>query len=1005
MKGFHHFLLLPLAIRIIFVLCFFACKNLYAQDAFSNKFNYHIYKTTDGLPDGYLHGIMQDSRGYLWIRSVGGLSRYDGSNFVNYSLKDGLPGMVINATFEDTHHRLWVSSANKICYLNGEKFIKSLIDSNFIFNNIVQIFQIKNDVYANTEKGLLVFKNHQWVKSNFLNKEESKEFAKIEWLGGDSVLLLYVSQLRLKTKNENRLLMTTSGDTAFHKILARNNEYYVSTNLGMFKYSDGKKSKLYPETIGNQTIFDFMVDSKNRLWCATDDKGVFIFEKSGYELFDLAKISTFTLVNGMIEDNEGHIWMGSFGGLIKFNEPVVETFNHLIPVGIIVDSRTSTIDSKGKLYFAKAGGVLAEYENDSMKFIEQKQSTPFLKELYEDYIISFNCDEYDSLWITTTPGNVVKYKNGKFVDYTVAYGTPGWIIYNSAFNPHDSAFYFTTRDGLLKIKNYKKEIFDVTSFGDSIHRTYQVKCDKRGFIFFLNKKKECFIYDGKVISKISEPWSNVFLRMSRIYIDNDNRLWVGTLGEGVYGLNISDPLRPKELLHLTTANGLPLDNILSMCVDKSGYLWLGTNIGVVRVDIRKPKPDGSYSMFRFTEEQGAKTTNWNDINLVPDLKGDVWASTIEGVLHFKSAKIPHQISPPNIVIENIKNGQNYVDGKTKAVLNFNENNLSFYFKGVTFTNAKDVQYSYMLDGNDMQWSNPVASNFVIYNNLKPGDYIFKVRSRIIGNDWNIQPATFSFTVKPPVWETWWFRILLIVVSSGLIIFLFRLRVSQIQKREEAKAQVQNQMQQLEMRALKSQMNPHFIYNALNSIQSFVVNDQPDAALKYTSKFGKLLRMVLNNSEKQFITLESEIEALKLYIEIEKLRIGGELDYKIDVDDEVNEQAEMVPPLIIQPYVENSLWHGLSLKENNKKLSVAITTDENNLIVEVTDNGIGRKKAQEIKSKKTNYTASKAMNITQSRLSLLQKDGEQNVVEIIDLFDENNEPAGTKVIITMPRTKL
>jgi LytS/YehU family sensor histidine kinase len=198
------------------------------------------------------------------------------------------------------------------------------------------------------------------------------------------------------------------------------------------------------------------------------------------------------------------------------------------------------------------------------------------------------------------------------------------------------------------------------------------------------------------------------------------------------------------------------------------------------------------------------------------------------------------------------------------------------------------------------------------------------------------------------------------------------------------------------------MSPHFVFNAMNSIQALIADEKPAIALRYTSKFSKLLRTVLENSEKNFISLEKEISSLDLYIQIEALRLNFELDYAIEVDASISPDTEVIPPMIVQPYVENSLWHGLSNKKADRRLRIRFGADEHMLTCEVEDNGVGRKKSNELRNHFTNEHNSKGQSITEKRLSLINHWGRSSV-QIMDLYDGEGNASGTRVVLKLSRS--
>ena len=214
--------------------------------------------------------------------------------------------------------------------------------------------------------------------------------------------------------------------------------------------------------------------------------------------------------------------------------------------------------------------------------------------------------------------------------------------------------------------------------------------------------------------------------------------------------------------------------------------------------------------------------------------------------------------------------------------------------------------------------------------------------------------------------------------------------------------MKNQIREMEMKALKAQMNPHFIHNALNSIQSLIINNRSQEASHYISKFAKLLRQVLENADKNLISLDKELYSLELYVDLEKLRMNMDIDYIENVDGNILSSEIKIPPLILQPFVENALWHGLSNKDGNKKITLSITEKENWIICEITDNGIGREKAAALASKSATRHKSMGLRITAHRIAMLQNSQTlESPVTINDLVNADGSAAGTEVTIKMP----
>ncbi|MGH2646381.1 MAG: sensor histidine kinase, partial [Ginsengibacter sp.] len=220
--------------------------------------------------------------------------------------------------------------------------------------------------------------------------------------------------------------------------------------------------------------------------------------------------------------------------------------------------------------------------------------------------------------------------------------------------------------------------------------------------------------------------------------------------------------------------------------------------------------------------------------------------------------------------------------------------------------------------------------------------------------------------------------------------------------EKDKAELQQQATKLEMQALRSQMNPHFVFNSLNAINMFILENNKLQASEYLSKFSKLIRLILQNSQEAFIPLERELEALRLYLELESLRFEQRFEYKITIDDTVDTTMLKVPPLIIQPYAENAIWHGLMHKEEKGYLAIELYIEKEMLFYKIADDGVGRKKAAELKSKSAAMHKSMGMRITKDRLLMLQQQNEkENSILITDLVLADGASGGTAVLIKIP----
>lgn len=262
-------------------------------------------------------------------------------------------------------------------------------------------------------------------------------------------------------------------------------------------------------------------------------------------------------------------------------------------------------------------------------------------------------------------------------------------------------------------------------------------------------------------------------------------------------------------------------------------------------------------------------------------------------------------------------------------------------------------------------------------------------------------------------DSWWLRLVVIAAIIGVVYLIIHLRLQEerakgIAKKREAellqmKAEFEKQIAESEMSALRAQMNPHFIFNVLNSINRYILMSDGETASRYLTQFARLIRLVLENSKTAKVPLEADMEALKLYINMEKLRFLDKFDYKLNIDEDIDQQFTQIPPLLIQPYVENAIWHGLMQKEDGGMLIISLKLENETLLsVTIEDNGIGRTNSALLKSKTALNHKSFGLQMTKDRISIVNRlYGIQTAVKIEDLYDADEEPSGTRVTLTIP----
>ncbi len=449
--------------------------------------------------------------------------------------------------------------------------------------------------------------------------------------------------------------------------------------------------------------------------------------------------------------------------------------------------------------------------------------------------------------------------------------------------------------------------------------------------------------------------------------------------------------------------------------DKGGILWVGTPKGAARINpINK-----TYKLF--TEKDGYY---WDAIQK-PLVMPDGRFLMRDGVIIDPVAVTQNTLKPTPRISDFLIADQPYpldtaIEFKKHIRLKYNQNFFSIDYTSNNYINEEENMYRYQLAGVDQKWIEAGNRTTAYYTSLQPGTYYFYVAAANNDGIWGEPKRLLTITITPAWYQTWWFKTAIGIVLITAVYAFYRQRLlkervkrvadkraAELQQREaelkQIKTEFEKQLAETEMAALRSQMNPHFIFNVLNSINKYILDKDRNVASDYLVQFSRLIRLTLENSKAAKVPLQNDLEALRLYIEMEKLRFGDKFTYSIDVEKNMDLFYLHIPALLIQPYVENAIWHGLMQRDTPGCLLVKVTQPEENLIkVLVQDNGIGRVRAQEIKSKSATAHKSYGLQITSDRIKIVNSlHGIRATVAVEDLYDAAQQAAGTKVTLVIP----
>ncbi len=1014
-----------------------------------NNLRFVNFGSKDGLQDKFIYSATQDKQGYMWFGTGTGLYRYDGHAFKIFRSSIDKPGRTISnilqTVFCDKSGNLWLGSLNTLQWYSPvknrfwspnlqHKEIKNL--SNAFILNFTQ--DVNGDVWIATSNDYL-----------FQFKPEDSSFHSLRNafpVGASKTTIKIITTVNNEhwaIHNEGIYQFTAQNKPAIFFPFKNNDisnafadkdgrSIWLSTySYGLIRFDCTEKKYETFEGV-NQSL------KKNNLFCVSKDGNEDIWIGS-YPLFKINSTNSPPLVienkreseydlaankiGNLFFDREQNLWICSYNGLSMMpwqNQqvkkiPVTDTIsgNSAEITGVYelpgtTDLLLPNTTTSGLMHYNAAKNKMTTVENLFNKDPSHKRITSVITDPADNIYVSdeVNFFRYLPQQEKLLPVTLLD-QDGK------AMIKAGRNVFDAAGNVYISSMgngFYIWNTKTNKLRHYNKWDADKTadSKGDNIF--YPCLVDHNNNIWFTSSTA-VYKYvpaENKFYHYAYTENTGLPLLSNTNYITEDKlgHYWITTLSNGLYELYFE---KDKEILkNYTKSNttGLPTDYCIKIKSDlKDSSLWISTNAGIIKFDPVQKKVISILKKQNGLADDaiGYSFTITADNRLVQPFFGQLNIIDLE-TYRFNKTK-------PGIVFNSVKVlDKEYINlleaGEPVLKLNHDQNYLQFEFAALLFNNSNQTNYAYRLKGIDKEWIYSNNSNRVSYSGLNSGIYYFKVKAANNDGAWGNEKI-IEIIIRPPFYASWWFIALSLLLMGGLVFAWNRFRINQARKEEKLKATFAQQIAETEMKALRAQMNPHFIFNSLNSIQKYILKNDQFAASQYLTKFSRLIRLILDHSNQNNILLSSELELLKLYVEMESIRFDDKFNYEIKSDAAINADVVEIPSMLIQPYVENAIWHGLLHKEEKGKLTINFLKNGENVIkVIIEDDGIGREKAAELKSKQVLKKKSYGMQITEDRIAIINRLQDIKATsQVVDIKDAAGNAAGTRVILEIPTKPL
>jgi outer membrane protein assembly factor BamB len=944
------------------------------------EYSYTQYDSKNGLASSTVYCMTQDKEGFLWFGTETGVSRFDGTHFRNYTREEGLPDNDVIQLFADSKGRVWMAPFKKsVCYYYKGKIYNSDNDP------LLKKLNIQNTIVGfaeDTEGNILLHDMAHVIHVIKVNGDVStiltidgKPLGYLSLIASRKAGGFWVfASKKLYVLNNNRFTLWRTiqlPPTHFNNVAFTDETLFWKCDpsiLHVLSMQDNKHFQ-FPYSSYLQHIKLAIADKQYIASCTRD--GAFV-----RDLKDPDSVKHYlpgATVSNMFKDSEGNFWFCTFGkGVYRLNSAVAMNSSVALtnekylkipyPVRsyewILADNLLSVIQkNSGQNWGPEDRANFVWYNFNplmvvtfldektlllgSMRFLQKLTSdlTGFIDELDPIAVKSMCTHKHSILVATARNVLVVDQKTFKITD-TI------WHERATSIFSNNDTIYIGTLNGLYQINP-----------GEKIQ------------------------YLGATIKALQS-------RIAAVREDANHIVWVATTGAGLVGLKNGQLFKT-----ITRQNGLASSSCRTLFYE-NGKLWVGTDKGLHKVHVLQP----GFPIEKYTTSDGLSS---DIIDAVYVRNKKVYVGTPEGITFFDEEKMTSQSRCDLRFVDVTVGDKTFYPSDAPVTIPHEKNSIQFNYVGISFKSNGDIRYRYRLLGLDSTWKE-TRETFLSYPILPSGDYQLQLQAT---NKFDVhsQVLTAGFTIEKLLYEKTGFRVLiglLFLAATGLLVWIITRR---IRKREQEKTAFIKRIGELEQLSRKAQMNPHFIFNSLNSIQQYVMDADVAGANRFISGFSRLIRQTLDFSSKPEISLEEELDYLTNYLEIERTRLEGAFSWSVFIDESVLPADYYIPPMILQPFVENSVRHGLRFRRDKEgKVTITVKREKDDLICILEDNGVGRKAAMQYKSISPINYQSKGLSLTADRITMFNKEHEQKItMHIDDLEDNFHHSMGTRVTISFP----